>query len=371
MDKSDSDILAAAKAIRAKKALAKRAVRLERIATLSGAGSALPVDRTFPVIYADPPWKFKAYSDVTGMDRAADNHYPTMDLEAIKALPVPAGADAALLLWATAPMLVEALEVMAAWGFTYKSQIVWTKDRIGTGYWARNMHEILLIGTKGSIPAPPPGARPHSAVQAQVGAHSRKPDVFYDIIEAMFPGLPKLELFARRQREGWHSHGQEVAAMEVAKDVAPVAIKDASAAFPSPTLLAADVAPQAILMATVELFLARNSMSPSAFGILTVNSASLITGIRTGRKLRPVTRGRIMRWMQEYEAAERVEDDVAIALVTKAGFVVLSSDDGLPYLQTNEQISAKTFQRLLSLGRLQPGGDSLFGTRPQTYHPSV
>jgi N6-adenosine-specific RNA methylase IME4 len=87
------------------------------------------------------------------MDRAADNHYPTSPLEEIKALSVLslAAPDCVLFLWATVPMLPQALEVMTAWGFTYKSNFAWAKNRMGTGYWNRNKHELLLIGTCGSI----------------------------------------------------------------------------------------------------------------------------------------------------------------------------------------------------------------------------
>jgi N6-adenosine-specific RNA methylase IME4 len=91
-------------------------------------------------VLADPPWTFQVYDDITGQDRGACNHYPTMSFGAIKALKIPAAKDAALFLWATAPMLPQALETMAAWGFSYKSCFVWVKDKRGLGYWARNRH---------------------------------------------------------------------------------------------------------------------------------------------------------------------------------------------------------------------------------------
>ncbi len=163
----------------------------------------------FGVILADPPWRFEPYSRDTGMDRAADNHYPTMDAGAIAELEVPAADDCVLFLWATAPMLPVALHVMAVWGFEYKSQIIWVKDRIGTGYWARNKHELLLIGTRGEIPAPAPGTQPDSAIVAPVSAHSAKPEIFHEIIERLFPNLPKIEMFSRRARSGWHGWGAE------------------------------------------------------------------------------------------------------------------------------------------------------------------
>jgi N6-adenosine-specific RNA methylase IME4 len=112
------------------------------------------------------------------MDRAADNHYPTSETDAICARPVGdiAADDCVLFLWATAPMLPDALRVMAAWGFAYKSHAIWKKDRIGTGYWFRNQHELLLIGTKGKIPAPAMGTQFPSVIDAPVGKHSEKPD---------------------------------------------------------------------------------------------------------------------------------------------------------------------------------------------------
>jgi ParB-like chromosome segregation protein Spo0J len=128
----------------------------ERQLAASAAEASLARGRTlYSVIYADPPWRFEPYSRESGLDRAADNHYPTLDIEAIRDIRPPAAADCALFLWATVPMLPEAMRVVEAWGFTYKSHFVWGKDRAGTGYWNRNKHELLLIATKGNVPAPP------------------------------------------------------------------------------------------------------------------------------------------------------------------------------------------------------------------------
>lgn len=184
--------------------------RAERERDLGAAQRALP-SKKYGVIYADPPWHFQPYSNATGMDRAADNHYPTMDLAAIMALPVPAADNAVLFLWATVPMLSEALAVMASWGFAYKSNFVWVKNKIGTGYWVRNRHEFLLIGVKGSVPAPAPGKQYDSVIEELAGAHSAKPFLVHEIIEDMFPTLPRIELFARVQFEGWDAWGNEVA----------------------------------------------------------------------------------------------------------------------------------------------------------------
>jgi N6-adenosine-specific RNA methylase IME4 len=166
----------------------------------------------YNVVYADPPWRFEPWSRISGMDRAADNHYESMSLDEIKAIRVLAAPDCVLFLWATQPMLPQALEVMAAWGFTYVSHWVWEKDRIGLGYWSRNVHELLLIGTRGDVPAPLPGEQLESIIQAPRGEHSAKPEVFARIIEQMFPNVPKLEMFARSRRPGWDQWGNEIAA---------------------------------------------------------------------------------------------------------------------------------------------------------------
>jgi N6-adenosine-specific RNA methylase IME4 len=164
----------------------------------------------YGVIYADPPWRFEPYSRDSGMDRAADNHYPTMVLDEIKALEIPAADDAVLFLWATSPMLPQALEVMAAWGFTYKSHAVWVKHRTGTGYWFRNKHELLLVGTRGDLPAPAPGEQYASVIEAEARTHSAKPFHFVEMVEEMFPHQTRLEMFARGEAVGgWDHWGNE------------------------------------------------------------------------------------------------------------------------------------------------------------------
>jgi len=163
----------------------------------------------YSVVLADCPWDFQPYSRITGMDRSAENHYPVMDLDSIKALKVPAADDCVLFLWATVPMLVQAIEVMVAWGFEYRSHVVWLKDRVGTGYWFRNRHELLLVGVRGTIPAPLPGMQSESVITAPVGRHSEKPEVFHELIERWYPDVPKLEMFARTRRAGWSAWGAE------------------------------------------------------------------------------------------------------------------------------------------------------------------
>lgn len=178
------------------------AVKTERAAQTLGAAQ-------YAVIYADPPWRLEPYSRVTGMDRTADNHYPTLTIEDIKAIQPPAAKDCVLFLWTTAPMQREAHAVLDAWGFTYKSQVIWAKDRVGTGYWFRNRHEVLMVATRGDIPAPAPGDQYESVIQAPVGRHSEKPIAFAEMIEELFPNNRLLEMFARTPRAGWDSWGNE------------------------------------------------------------------------------------------------------------------------------------------------------------------
>ena len=172
------------------------------------------------LVYADPEWQFEFYSPKGSLATSADNHYPTSPLDEIKARDVPsiAADDCVLFLWATVPMLPHALEVMAVWGFQYVSQVAWVKDKVGTGYWFRNQHELLLIGTKGSVPAPAPGTQWPSVINAPVREHSRKPDKFYELIEAYFPTLPKIELNCRgKPRDGWTAWGNEAETAEAAE----------------------------------------------------------------------------------------------------------------------------------------------------------
>jgi len=164
--------------------------------------------KLYGVIYADPPWRYETYSE-NGMDRSADNHYPTMSMFDMLTLDVPAADDCVMFMWATVPMLPEALDLLDTWGFEYKSQICWVKDRMGTGYWTRNMHEILLIGTKGSVPAPAMGMQPPSVLTVPAGRHSEKPALFADMISTLYPTTPKLEMFARIGRVGWDVIGNE------------------------------------------------------------------------------------------------------------------------------------------------------------------
>jgi N6-adenosine-specific RNA methylase IME4/ParB-like chromosome segregation protein Spo0J len=209
--RGEREILEAAKTIRGRRAEQRRTERIERLLLTTRQNAPLPNDRRYSVIYADPPWHFEVYNEESGIERAAGNHYPTMQLSEICVLPVGSLAtDAAVLfLWTTAPHLRESFDVLAAWGFVYKTNIVWAKDKIGLGYFVRNQHELLIVAARGDMPSPLPSNRPPSIISAQRREHSRKPDEAYELIERMYPELPKIELFARSPREGWAAWGNQ------------------------------------------------------------------------------------------------------------------------------------------------------------------
>ncbi len=158
----------------------------------------------FSVIYADPPWEYQ-----WATRGAAAHHYNTEGIDKLKKIKIPTTENAVMFMWATNPKLNEALELMESWGFEYKTNMVWVKDKFGTGWWVRGQHELLLIGTKGKVKTPPAHLRPSSVIKAQRTKHSKKPEI-YDILEKMFPNQKCLELFARNKRENWKSWGNEI-----------------------------------------------------------------------------------------------------------------------------------------------------------------
>jgi N6-adenosine-specific RNA methylase IME4 len=209
--KKRRDVDVADKRARQQAKAERRAIRESELAAKI---TALPTTK-YGVISGDPPMRFEPWSRETGMDRAADNHYPTLPTDKIAALDVRsiAADDCVLFLWATAPMLLDALQVMQDWGFAYKTHMIWRKLRPGrgrgTGYWVTGEHELLLIGTRGNVPAPAT-AMCGSVVDAPVGKHSEKPEVFAEIIEREFPTVPKIELYRRGPpRPGWDAWGNE------------------------------------------------------------------------------------------------------------------------------------------------------------------
>lgn len=203
-----------ARDLRAEKQAAKAERREERERALGAKLAALP-DRRYGVILADPEWKYEVWSDATGRDRSPDNHYPTSELDAIKARPVAdiAADDSILFLWVTPPFLDAGRDVLTAWGFDYVTNLVWFKERRGDahgiGYWFYGEHEHVLVGKRGSPPAPTPGTQFPSYFVAPVGEHSEKPAKVHEIAESYFPNLPKIELNARARRAGWDAWGLE------------------------------------------------------------------------------------------------------------------------------------------------------------------
>lgn len=203
-------------AIRQQAKKARRAEREQELGEkIAGSNAALVAagksGKRYAVVLADPEWPFDVYSSETGMDRSPDNHYPTSPVDVIMARPVPEimADDCALLLWVTGPHLENGFKVLNAWGFSYRSHWVGVKDRIGTGYWNRNMHELLLLGIRGNIPAPAMGEQFDSVQPFPVREHSRKPEFAHLIAEHYWPTLPKIELNAREARETWDVWGAE------------------------------------------------------------------------------------------------------------------------------------------------------------------
>ncbi|WP_170149701.1 MT-A70 family methyltransferase [Rhodoplanes roseus] len=201
---------AVVKVRRAEEQQEKKLRRDARERVLGVVQRSLPQGRRYGVILADPEWQFLTRSEL-GMDRAAANHYPVSPTETIAARDVEsiAARDSILGLWATGAMIEDALAVMRAWGFVYKSQIVWTKPGMGNGYWFRECHELLLVGTRGSVPAPAMGTQWRSVREAPRGAHSEKPDWQYELFEQFYPTFTKIELNARATRPGWDRWGYE------------------------------------------------------------------------------------------------------------------------------------------------------------------
>lgn len=174
--------------------------------------------RRFSTILADPPWQFQNRTGKMAPEHRRLSRYGTMTLENIMALPVEQLADdpAHLYLWVPNALLPEGLRVMEAWGFQYKSNIVWHKirkdggpDGRGVGFYFRNVTELVLFGVRGkNARTLSPGRRQVNFLATQKREHSRKPDEFYPIVEACSPG-PYLELFARGPRDGWHVWGNQ------------------------------------------------------------------------------------------------------------------------------------------------------------------
>jgi len=164
----------------------------------------------YELVYIDPPWHYDL--QLTGAPP-----YKTMTLEEMKEeIKIPSATNCVLFMWVTNPKLEEALELIRHWGFQYKTNIAWVKKKndklqVGTGYYVKGSHELLLIAVKGSPGVPPEASRIPSVVFAErTKTHSEKPKVFYEIIEKMYPAKRKIEMFARNKRKGWKAWGDSV-----------------------------------------------------------------------------------------------------------------------------------------------------------------
>lgn len=175
-------------------------------------------ENKYKIIYADPPWQFKTFSD-KGKGRSAERHYPTMTKVDIQRLPVSqiADRDSVLLLWVTAPCFEEGLELIKAWGFTYKTVgFTWVKLNkksnkffMGMGYYTRSNAEYCLLATRGKVLE----RKSHSVSSVlctHIEEHSKKPDITRERIEELFGNIPRIELFARQYADGWDCWGNEV-----------------------------------------------------------------------------------------------------------------------------------------------------------------
>ena len=179
----------------------------------NGKGGGRTIQK-YQVIYADPPWDYQQCR----LSGSAKKHYPTMRIEELCALPVAeiADRDCALFLWATFPQLPEALRLIQAWGFMYKTvAFVWLKQNrkaltwfYGLGFWTRSNAEICLLATKGHPKRKSAGI--HQLVICPVERHSKKPDEVREKIVALMGDVPRIELFARQQTPGWDVWGNEV-----------------------------------------------------------------------------------------------------------------------------------------------------------------
>lgn len=170
----------------------------------------------YQTIVVDPPWAYRQkWADFSKSMwtknrkiRGSDGLYGSMDMDALKALPVGSWADdnAHLYLWVTNSFMVEGHELARAWGFEPKTIITWVKNQIGMGFYFRGTTEHVLFCVKGSLKGQRRDLPTH--LIAPRGRHSEKPDAFYDMVETMSPG-PYLDVFARRQRFNWDTYGNE------------------------------------------------------------------------------------------------------------------------------------------------------------------
>ncbi len=170
-----------------------------------------PSDK-YRVLYADPPWEYNdECNDGAVQSGGSKGHYPTMTLSELCLLPIHDISDdnSVLFLWATSPMLPEALQVAKSWGFTYKSSFIWDKVKHNMGHYNSVRHELLLICTKGSC-LPDSKELIDSVQSIERTKHSVKPEEFRIIIDKLYPNGNRIEFFARRKVNGWETWGDEI-----------------------------------------------------------------------------------------------------------------------------------------------------------------
>jgi N6-adenosine-specific RNA methylase IME4 len=181
----------------------------------------------FGTILIDPPWRFQNRTGKMAPEHKRLHRYETMTFDEIAALPVGdlARPQSHLYLWTPNALITEALQIMKAWGFTYKTNIVWLKvrkdgepDGRGVGFYFRNVTELILFGAKGNLRTLPPGRSQVNTIITRKEEHSRKPDEQYELIQACSPG-PYVELFARKQVEGWTCWGNQAETYEETRPV--------------------------------------------------------------------------------------------------------------------------------------------------------
>lgn len=200
---------------RAARTVIKQETRAAREKELGDKQHALP-DVKAGLILEDYEWDDTVWSRETGMDRHAGNHYPTSEtahtaeeIHARRPIESIVDTNCVLAMWTTNQHLAIAIKLMELRRFDYKSNYAWGKNVISTGRWNRSKHELLLLGTRGSPPCPAPGTQWDSLLFADKSEHSAKPDLFYEMFEAYFPTLIKIELNARRARPGWVQWGNQ------------------------------------------------------------------------------------------------------------------------------------------------------------------
>jgi N6-adenosine-specific RNA methylase IME4 len=193
----------------------------------------------FSTILADPPWRFQNRTGKMAPEHGRLKRYQTMTVEEVCDLPVISHAadQSHLYLWVPNALLADGLKVMKAWGFTYKTNLVWYKvrkdggpDGRGVGFYFRNVTELLLFGVRGRMRTLKPGRTQVNLVASRKREHSRKPSAMYRLIESCSPG-PYLEMFARERVEGWEQWGLEVDSYRKSRKVHPMYDSDEASAY--------------------------------------------------------------------------------------------------------------------------------------------